>query len=105
MTSKPGLAFAIAALLAFSAGTPAMAAGTWDGTWGTGSPLINIKGHAIAYSYQGKSYPVSAVRMSAKQLAFHAGEANVVMTPVAGGMAHFNFTLFGHTTDMQLNKH
>jgi hypothetical protein len=82
----------------------AYAAGAWDGTWGNGSPLINISGHTIFYSFQGSSYPVAKISMTPTRLAFRAGDASIVMTPTPDGKANFDFTLGGQHSNFLIWK-
>ena len=96
--------FAALPIIGLLISTTASAAGSWDGAWGNGSPLISINGHTIAYSFKGHAYPVSEVKMSAKQLTFHAGQANVVMIATPDGKASFHFTLNGQTSNSVIWK-
>ncbi len=82
----------------------AHAADSWDGAWGNGSPLVSVSGHTISYSYAGRAYPVSAVSMSPARLAFHAGQATVVMSRTPDGKADFNFMMNGQTSDFVIWK-
>ena len=99
-----GFKIALVALSLSWSAAAAFAAGAWDGTWGNGSPLINISGHTIAYSFQGTSYPVTKISMAPARLAFRAGEASVVMTPTPDGKANLDFTLGGQHNNFLIWK-
>jgi hypothetical protein len=99
-----GFKIALVALLLTWSSAAAFAAGAWDGTWGNGDPLIKISGHAIAYSFQGTSYPVSKVNMTPARLSFRAGEASVIMTATPDGKANFDFVLSGQRSNFPIGK-
>jgi len=99
-----GFKIALVALSLSWSAAAAFAADAWDGTWGNGSPLINISGHAIFYSFKGTSYPVTKISMVPARLAFRAGEASVVMTPTPDGKADFDFTMGGQHYNFPIGK-